>query len=216
VALTRRLRESGGEDRLTVAALGAVLVAFAFGAGIDWMWELTVVAVVAIVALGVLAGPAARRRALPPASSTTSRMRRWAPRLALVLAGLGLVVAQAIPFASAAKVAESQKQAAKGDLSAALADANSARDIQPWASSPYLQLALVRQELGQPAQSGAAIRHAISNDPADWRLWLVAAGIERQAGDQARARRDLAQAASLNPRSPLFAQLRKPESRSGR
>jgi hypothetical protein len=208
VAVVRRLRESRGGDRLAVAALGAVVVAYAFGAGIDWMWELTVVSVVGIVALAALAGPAARAPAAAPASAGRSGLRVWAPRVALVLAGLGLIVAQAIPFASAAKIAESQKRAGAGDLRAALRDANSARDIQPWASEPYLQLALVRQALGQLPQSRSAIRHAISNDTSDWRLWLVAANIERQSGAQGAARRDLARAASLNPRSPLFAQTR--------
>ena len=67
------------------------------------MWELTVVSVLAMAALALVAGPAA-------AAAVTSRRRmgralvdgraRWALRAPFVVLALGLVIAQAIPFAA--------------------------------------------------------------------------------------------------------------------
>jgi Flp pilus assembly protein TadD len=64
---------------------------------------------------------------------------------------------------------------------------------------------LVHQERGESDEALSAIHKAIANDPSDWRLWLVSSNLEREAGNTPGARRDLAKAASLNPRSPLFA-----------
>ncbi len=79
-AALSRLR-AAGPARPLVAALAAVLAAFAVGAAIDWMWELTIVALVAVVALGMLAGvatlAAGRRGAVPPGRG--ARSRRAAP-----------------------------------------------------------------------------------------------------------------------------------------
>jgi hypothetical protein len=205
-AIVRALRRTRGDERITVAALAAVCVGFGFAAAIDWMWELTVVSVLALAALALVAGPAAAGRDDPPTrASSAGRRPRWALRAPLVVLALGLVIAQAIPFAANAKVEESRKQASSGDLSQALADAQDARDIQPWAASPNLQLALVHQERGESDAALSAIREAIANDPSDWRLWLVSSNLQREAGNVPASRRDLAKAASLNPRSPLFA-----------
>src|SRR5205807_250545 len=57
-AAWRRWRAARGEDRATVAALAAVLAGFAVAAGIDWMWQMTVVGAVGIVAMALLTGPA--------------------------------------------------------------------------------------------------------------------------------------------------------------
>ena len=74
-----------------------------------------------------------------------------------------------------------------------------------WAASPYLQLALVREAIGDLPGALVAIRQATDRDPLDWRLWLARARIETNSGDIAAARESLARAQALNPRSPLFA-----------
>jgi O-Antigen ligase len=205
-AIAQAVRRSRGDDRITVAALAAVCAGFAFAVAIDWMWELTVVSVLAAAALALVAGPAAHGSGEPAAPASSPRRRaRWALRAPVVVVALGLVIAQAIPFAANAKIDESRKQAGRGDLSQALADAQDARDIQPWAASPSLQLALVHQERGESDEALSAIHEAIANDPSDWRLWLVSSNLELEAGNAVESRRDLARAASLNPRSPLFA-----------
>ena len=58
-----RLRRAKGDDQVMLASLAALLVAWCIAAGIDWMWELTAVTVVAVVTLGLLTGPATARPA---------------------------------------------------------------------------------------------------------------------------------------------------------
>ena len=110
-AVVRALRRTRGDERITVAALAAVCAGFGFAAAIDWMWELTVVSVLAMAALALVAGPAAAPRDEPPADgSRTGRRARWALRAPFVVLALGLVIAQAIPFAANAKI-ERESQA---------------------------------------------------------------------------------------------------------
>ncbi len=82
--------------------------------------------------------------------------------------------------------------------------AESARDIQPWAATPYLQLALLSEQMGALPMASTWIDKAIARDREDWRLWLVAARVETKLGHVAAAERSLHRAVELNPRSPLF------------
>jgi Flp pilus assembly protein TadD len=102
------------------------------------------------------------------------------------------------------EVSASRSAAARGDLGQALERAQSAEAIQPWATSPHLQLALVREEAGQLVQARSEIEAAIVRDQTDWRLRLVAARLAAKAGDAVAARAALARARELNPRSRLL------------
>jgi Tfp pilus assembly protein PilF len=118
---------------------------------------------------------------------------------------VGVIAAQAIPLLAHEKVRASQDAAARGDGAEALKDALAARRLQPWASSPHLQLALVEEEAGDLAKARAAIADAIERDRSDWRLQLVAARLEVKTGNRQAARERLREAQRLNPRSRLFA-----------
>jgi O-Antigen ligase/Tetratricopeptide repeat len=206
----RRLLRTADDERVLVAALLAAFLAYAVGAGIDWMWELTVVSVVGMLLLGLLTGPATeptpRPRLLRERDSHRPRpRRRFVAGIAAVTVGWLVVCAQAIPFLADIKISDSQAAARRGDGDEALEDALAARNLQPWAASPYLQLALVEEATGDPSEARAAIGEAIERDPRDWRLWLARARIETKAGDIAAARKSFDRAAALNPRSPLFA-----------
>jgi len=67
-----------------------------------------------------------------------------------------------------------------------------------------LQVALVREELGDLRAARSAIARAREHDSSDWRLWLVSARLQTKLGDVAAARASLRRARGLNPRSPLF------------
>ena len=125
--------------------------------------------------------------------------------VALVAVVPVVIGSQAIPLASALKVRDSQAAVAEGDGDAALSDALAAAKLQPWAASPHLQVALVYEQLGELENARQAIRTAIARDASDWRLWLVRARIETKLGEIEDALHSLDRAASLNPRSPLFA-----------
>jgi hypothetical protein len=202
VAAARRLLRSAGHERTTTAALTGALVAYMAGAGIDWMWELTVVSVVGVACLALLAGPATATAA-PPAQRAPRR--RPAPRAAVVAACAVAICVEGILLLSQARLEDSQSAAARGDIDAARSAALDARSLQPWASSPDLQLALLSEQEKDLPAARARIAEAIDHDRADWRLWLVSARIETEAGNVPKARSDLRRAKSLNPRSPLFA-----------
>jgi hypothetical protein len=206
-AALRRLRSTQGEERVTLAALLGAFVAFAVAAGIDWMWQLTVVGLVGVVSLALLAA------GLPADAPRSVTVRndgdRHRSRLAVGLAGLGvawaLICAQAIPWLASTKIADSQAAIRRGDPSAALKDAADARSLQPWAASPYLQLALVAEQTGDLRRAREWIASAISRDKEDWRVWLVASRLQRESGRPQQATLSYRHAAELNPRSPLFA-----------
>jgi O-antigen ligase len=192
-----------GPARTTVAALAASLLAYLVAAGIDWMWELTVVSVVGIASLALLTGPAAAFDSQETPLQAPSRLRR-AGLAAGLLATWLLICAQAVPLLAETKIEDSQAAVRRGDLDDAVSDAAAARVVQPWAASPYFQLALVEEARGDLEAAQDSIGQAIARDSADWRLWLVAARIETRAGHVAEARESLGHARELNPRSRLL------------
>jgi tetratricopeptide (TPR) repeat protein len=223
VTAAARLRRAERDDRATIAALTALFGAFCLAAAIDWMWELTVVGMIGIACLGLLVGPATAQSEPTPADEGQARARGhrsgrasperrsfagarpgWA-RVVVAAIGLSLIGAQAIPLLSQTRIEASRAAAARGDLAEADDDANAARRLQPWAASPHLQLALVKEEAGDLGSARRSIRRAIDNDPSDWRLRLVAARLETKAGLIPQARKSLERARSLNPKSPLLA-----------
>jgi O-antigen ligase len=208
VAGARRLAGRAADERSAVAALLAAFLAFMLEAGLDWIWELTAVGLVAMLVAGLLAGPATApakaSEAVPPLQPR--RRALAAVRAGFVALLMALIVAEAIPLFTAMKIRQSQDAAQSGRLTKALDDAQDARSLEPWAASPRLQLALVLEQGGAIAPAVREIRAALDRDSSDWRLWLVAARLETKAGDIEAARSSLARARALNPRSPLFAQ----------
>jgi hypothetical protein len=192
----RRLRAAAGE-RAPVAGLLGSLTAYAVGASIDWMWEVTAVSGVAAALLGLLTGPASTSVREGPA-----RPARLAFRLAGV-AALAIVAAQLVVLVADVEVGASRADARSGRLGAARSAALLGTRVVPWAASPYLQLALVEESRGDLAAAARAIGKAISRDPDDWRLWLVEARLDNGLGDYGSGAASLARARVLNPRGLL-------------
>ena len=106
--------------------------------------------------LGLLTGPATAQTGPKPADELprTTR-RRFAIGVAAALVVWTLIIAQAIPLLSHVKIAASQEAVRAGNAARALDHAEDARRLQPWAASPYLQLALVREATGDlPGRAG--------------------------------------------------------------
>jgi tetratricopeptide (TPR) repeat protein len=204
VAAGRRLRSATGERRATIAALCAALAAFLLSAGIDWMWELTIVAVVGIACLALLAGPATQESFVPRQTRPRAAVV-LVPRAVFVVVCLVAICLEGGALLSQSRLEESQAAAKRGDAAAAISAADDARTLEPWASSPYLQIALLEEAEGNLRAARSHIADAIDREPDNWRLWLVSARIEVKAGFIGEARKSLARARSLNPRSPLFA-----------
>ena len=198
VAVRRALRAPPG-IREAAAAVTAGFVAYAVAAGVDWMWELPAVSVVGVALLGLAVGPAttsAERTVAGP------RFRRRFQFALGTFAVLALLVAADI-YAADAKLQDSQAAAGRGDYAAAASAAGDARRLEPWAASPYTQLALVYESSGHIPKARTWITRALAHDNNDWRLWLISARLAVKAGDIPAARTSLDQARSLNPRSAI-------------
>jgi hypothetical protein len=193
-AAASRLR---GDDRETVAALGAAFAAFAFALAIDWAWQLGVIAVVGLAVLALLTGPA-----------TAAEVP--APRLLVLwrLAGIALAavaaVALAVPLLASAELERSRGAVERGDADAAASHAARAAEIEPWSPDPRLQLGLVQEQVGELRRARVSLQQALRRDPTDWRLWLVDARLRTKLGDVTGAAQSLSRARDLNPRSPLW------------
>jgi tetratricopeptide (TPR) repeat protein len=208
VVAGRRLLRASGDQRVALAAATASFFAYAVGAAADWMWELTIVSLVALVCLGLMVGPATaltpRLRPVEPAEpAPRPRLYRYGMGVAVIVAGWLAICAIAVPFMAGARLSDSQRAARRGDLATAVRAALDARSIQPWSSAPYQQIALLNEEAGNYKSAASWIRRALRRDVSDWRLWLARTRIEAEAGNVAAARRSVRMCRKLNPRSPL-------------
>ncbi len=200
-----RVRAARGDERVTLAALTAVFAVFAAAAAIDWVWQLPVIAVIAFLALGLATGRATVEESRGTDRGTARQgSRRVAVAVSVLVVAWALICAQAIPWLAATKISDSQAAVRRGDLSAATKNALDAKSLQPWSSSPYLQLALVAEQRGDLASARTWVAKAIARDRTDWAVWLIASRIQRESGLAGEAARSYERARSLNPRSALF------------
>src|SRR5262249_36306326 len=180
-------------------------------AGIDWTWELPAVFGPAVVAVGLLCGPtlvlAARAHFSDPSASATapgraSRRGAFAWWAALIVLGAVTWLLGWSSLLSQRSIDSSQQAVADNDLQKAADDARDAIALQPWASEPRLQLALVQENAADLKQADQTIQEAIDRAPNSWELWFVKARIAIAAKRQQLGLTALKRAAELNPRAP--------------
>ena len=200
VGITQALR-APPERRAMLAAATAGILAFATAAAIDWGWELAVLPVAFLILTAGITASDKRPGALESTSSP-----RFGVGTRVVLGGLAIagLVAVILPLAGTASVRASQDAVNAAQLGPALDEADSARDIQPYAATPSLQQALVLELAGEFDAAAAAAREATQEEPTNWRTWLVLSRLEVERGNAPAAARAYREARSLNPRSPLF------------
>jgi tetratricopeptide (TPR) repeat protein len=126
------------------------------------------------------------------------------PRLALGGLAVAGLIAIAIPMASASAIRDSQAEVRAQDLPAALDQAHSALDIQPYAATASLQEALVLELQGDLEAARLAAVEATQDEPTNWRTWLVLSRLEAKLGNAEASVDSYREARSLNPRSVLF------------
>jgi len=190
-----RAPRASGAERTTAAAALAGFLAFAASLALDWMWELTAASVVGFALLGLVAASSNGVRFAAP---------RWS-RAVAVVAAVAVAATQADLLLSAHALNSSEAAAAAGNVDGARSAAKRARTLEPWASAPYLQLALLAEQQGRLRDALDRIHDALVRDRRDWRLWLVAARLERAAGHSDAARRARARTSSLAPHSTAVA-----------
>ncbi len=205
VAGARRVLARAGEERVALAAVWAGFLAYAFAAGIDWMWELTVVSVVGIALLGLLTSGATA------ADAPARRLRaRWdiAARVALAVAGVFVILAVGVSLLTNREI-----QASQNDVRAR----RPCRRVQA-----RRQRAQDRAVGGEPVPAaragrggGRRIRRCRALDtegdrraPDDWRAWFLLTRFRTESGQITAALLTLKHTRELNPRSELLARVK--------
>lgn len=186
-------------------ALGVALTAgfgvFLVHAGIDWIWESTAVAFLALGgAMIVTAGsqsPRTRR-------DRRKGARKWRVAFSIMAIAAGAAI---IPGTVAIQRQEASfSLSAIGQTERALEAADDAVTAAPWLASPYATRALTRAGTGDLDLARQDALSAIDREPTNWRHWLLLAGIEGQARDPVAAAAALREAANLNPGLALSAE----------
>ena len=184
---------------MPVATAVAGVAGFCAAAAFDWVWQIGVIPVVAMLLVATAIGPIHH-------GSRRSRGARRPDWRKVMLAGGALISLWAIlvPLSATVAVRSSQANARAGHLTAALNDAATAQRIEPGAAAPRLQRALVLERLGDVRGASGAIVAAEQREPTNWQIWLVASRIATEAGQPRVALAAYRRARSLNPTSPIF------------
>jgi O-antigen ligase len=201
-------RAAGGRERELYAVLLGVAFAFAIGIAYDWFWQLAMIGAVFFMATGILvagrcgqlwrARAAARARA-GVAVETNAESRRFG----LTIAGLAVawltMLALTGPLLVDHEIHESNNAADVQNLESAVEHADTARSVEPWAATPYLQLGLLAQAKGELPLAIDRFGQAIDREDHNWVLYYLRAKAEHQAGQNEAAQNDLSEAKHLNP-----------------
>jgi hypothetical protein len=194
-------RAASGPSRELYAALFASCLAFAVCAGIDWLWQIAALGFVFFLASGVLV--AARCSQLSRQRAAGNGHGRPPRRYGLAVVGLAVAWLTALaligPLLVDREIDASKSAAAAGNLESAEGHADTARSIEPWAASPYVQLGLLAQERGDYATAVQRLGQAIDREDQNWILYYLRGKAEHEAGNTAAARSDLGEAQQLNP-----------------
>lgn len=195
-------RAANGPRRELYAVLFAACLAFAVGAAIDWFWEIAGVGAIFFLSAGALVAArcAQLARARAQSNGDEERERR---RFGLTVGGLALawIVALALigPLLVDREIDGSNSAAAAGNFELAVNRAETARSIEPWAASPYLQLGLLADSHGEYETAVERLSQAIDREEENWQLYYLRARTRHRAGEDAAAESDLEEARRLNP-----------------
>ena len=193
-------RAARGAERELLAVLLAVALAYAVGVAIDWYWEIAASGAVFFAAAGaIVAGRCSQLvRDQPTRNGIASRSG-----IGLAIGGLAVAWISALalvgPLLVDREIDQSKAAAADGDIAQAEQHARNARSIEPWAASPYAQLALIAEFDGQHDVAIERLDQAIDREDGNWTFYYLRARNEHAAGRIEAATRDLAEARRLNP-----------------
>jgi hypothetical protein len=193
-------RSARGPQRELYAALLATCLAFAVGAAIDWLWEIAVLGAIFFLASGaLLAARCAQLKRARVGANGHPEQRGYG----LAVAGLAVAWITALalvgPLLVDHEIGASKAAAGGENWASAVEHANTARSIEPWAASPYVQLGLLAQAQGDRVTAKERLSQAIEREDHNWVLYYLRAKVENEAGELAAARGDQSEARRLNP-----------------
>jgi tetratricopeptide (TPR) repeat protein len=193
----RALRATAG-SRLAVATAVATFAAFAAAAGFDWVWQIGVIPMVALLVAAVAVSGLSDRERIGPGQ------RLPLLRMLVVVAALVALWRITVLLASTVEVRSSQSAAAVGAWPAALRDADVAQSLEPGAASPRVQRALVLEAVGDVGAATDTFYQALVREPTNSALWLIASRLATEANRPRLALAYWQRARALDPTSPTF------------
>lgn len=174
---------------LAAAALAASAYWLAH-ASIDWFWTYPALTAPVFGLLGSAAAPAT----LDPRRSPA----RWGRAAVAVVALIAAVAA--VPLYLSDRYTRDALSNGRSDLRRTYSDLDRAADLNPFAHLPLQVEGAIARETGDRERAVEAFRAAIERAPDEWvSYFFLGRVLERE--DPARAERELAIAAELNPRS---------------
>jgi O-antigen ligase len=194
-------RAAPGRQRETYAALFAAMLIFAIAAGFDWFWEIAGLGAVFFLAAGALVAARCGQIA-SPADGKGGRERNFGVVVAGVAVAWLAAIALVGPLLVEREIESSQHAVAGENITSAVDHADTARSIEPWAASPYLQLGLIAEREGEYELAAHRLSQAIEREEGNWELFALRSRIEASGGDAAAAHADLEKARELNPLAP--------------
>jgi O-antigen ligase len=197
----RAWRAAAHPQRDRYAALFGAMLAFAVGAGIDWFWEIAAFGAVFFFAAAILVAARCAQLAPAPAGGPASGGER---RFGLTVAGLAVAWIAAIaligPLLVEREIEASRSAADVGNYASAVDHADTARSIEPFAASPYVQLGLLAELQRDYPTARERLTQAIARENRNWELYYLRSRVEHEAGEEVPAQADLTRARELNPR----------------
>jgi O-antigen ligase len=192
-------RGAEGSQRDLFAALLGACFAFAICSAIDWFWQIAVIGAVFFLASGVLVAG----RCAQVARERASGNGHGAPRgFGFAVGGLAVawisMVALVGPLLVDHEIDASNSAVIDGNLASAVSHAETARKVEPWATTPLKQLGLLAEREGNYPVAIERLNQAIDREEDNWLLYYLRARVEHEAGDEAAAQKDLSEARRLN------------------
>lgn len=191
-ALRTRARLTDPAEIGAHAALCGGFLVFLFHAGVDWMWESTAVTVLALTAAGAAASISGAPRIKPV---------RPAVRMPMVAAAVVIGLVQLPGLVATSRVRDSQRSLRAGAVTSAFAEADDAVGAEPWAASPYVQRALLEENVGELRAARVDLGRAIAREPTNYSHYLLLARVDAEMGQVAQALDAYKQAKRLRPAS---------------
>src|SRR4051794_8225726 len=193
-------RAAEGPQRDLFAALLGSCLAFAICSAIDWFWQIATIGAIFFLAAGVLVAARCTQTARLRAAGNGHEVRRT---FGLSVAGLAVawigMVALVGPLLVDREIDASNTAAAADNLPSAVTHAETARKIEPWATTPYKQLGLLAEREGNYPAAVGRLDEAIEREEDNWLLYYLRARVQHRSGDEAAAQADLSEARRLNP-----------------
>ena len=193
-------RAAEGPQRDLFAALLGSCFAFAICSAIDWFWEIAMIGAIFFLASGVLVAA----RCAQVARERATGNGHGAPRgFGFAVVGLAVawisMVALVGPLLVDREIDASNSAVVDGNLASAVSHAETARKVEPWATTPLKQLGLLAEREGNYPVAIDRLNQAIDREEGNWLLYYLRARVQHEAGNEAAAQKDLSEARRLNP-----------------